>query len=94
MIALGDAACPSAASSQQPDRRPTTTAVVWFTYAQAADYLGLSVGRLRNLVSAREIPVYGPLRCRRFRREMLDLWLTDRDVAMRKFRLDRSRHGR
>lgn len=67
----------------------------WLTYVEAAEYSGWSVGYLRNLVSAGQIPVYGPLRSRRFRRAMLDLYLTDRDAAMRKFRLERSKtHGR
>ena len=66
----------------------------WLTYSQAAEYTGLSVRYLRNLVSADQIPVYGPPRSRRFRRDMLDLYLTNREVAMRKFRLERdSQHG-
>ena len=67
---------------------------VWLDYKQAAAYTGYSVRHLRNLVSADQIPVYGPLRSRRFRRDMLDLWLTNRDVAMRRFRLEMERaHG-
>ena len=65
----------------------------WLTYEQAAVYTGFSVRYLRNLVSADQIPVYGNLRSRRFRRDMLDLFLTDHDVAMRKFRLERNSHG-
>ena len=34
-------------------------AATWLTYAQAASYTGWSVGHLRNLVSAGQIPVYG-----------------------------------
>ena len=64
----------------------------WLTYEQAAMYTGWSVRYLRNLVSADQIPVYGPLRSRRFRRDMLDYFLTDRDAAMRKFWLDRNTH--
>ena len=63
----------------------------WLTYAQAAFYTGWSVGHLRNLVSAGQIPVYGRPRVRRFRRDMLDLYVTDPDAAMRKFRLERKR---
>lgn len=67
----------------------------WLTYRDASRYTGWSVGYLRNLVSAGAIPVYGPRRQRRFRRDMLDLFLTNPDAAMRKFRLERSKtHGR
>ena len=70
-------------------RRHVEQAATWLTYAQAASYTGWSVGHLRNLVSAGQIPVYGRLRVRRFRRDMLDLYVTDPDAAMRKFRLER-----
>jgi excisionase family DNA binding protein len=63
------------------------------TYTQAAAYCGYSVGHLRNLVSAGQIPVYGKPRRRRFRRDMLDLFLTDPDAAMRRFRAERNTHG-
>jgi len=67
----------------------------WMTYARTAAYTGWSVRYLRNLVSAGQIPVYGKPRSRRFRRDVIDLYLTDRDAAMRKFRLERSKtHGR
>ena len=67
----------------------------WLTYTQAAAHTGWSVRYLRNLVSAGRIPVYGRLRVRRFRRDMLDLFLTNPDAAMRKFRLERNApHGR
>jgi excisionase family DNA binding protein len=62
----------------------------WFTYAQAAHYTGWSVGHLRNLVSAGQIPVYGRPRVRRFRRDMLDLYLTNPDMAMRTFLAERN----
>ena len=65
----------------------------WLTYEQASAYTGWSVRYLRNLVSADRIPVYGPPRSRRFRRDMLDLYLADREVAMRKFLLERDAHG-
>ena len=65
----------------------------WLTYQQASIYTGWSVEYLRNLVSAGQIPVYGKLRVRRFRRDMLDLFLTNPDAAMRKFRLERNAHG-
>ncbi|MCP4604274.1 MAG: helix-turn-helix domain-containing protein [Proteobacteria bacterium] len=65
----------------------------WLTYQQAADYTGWSVRYLRNLVSGAKIPVYGPPRSRRFRQDVLDYFLTDRDAAMRKFRLERKAHG-
>ena len=56
-------------------------------------YTGWSVAYLRNLVSAGQIPVYDKPRVRRFRRDMLDQFLTDPDVAMRRFRVERNRHG-
>ncbi len=65
----------------------------WLTYAQAAAYTGWTVAYLRNLVSAGAIPVFGKRRVRRFRRDMLDLFLTDPDAAMRAFRAGRNRHG-
>ena len=34
-------------------------AATWLTYTQAASYTGWSIGHLRNLVSAGQIPVYG-----------------------------------
>jgi len=68
-----------------------TEQATWLTYAQAASYMGWSVAHLRNLVSAGQIPVYGRPRVRRFRRDMLDLYVTDPDAAMRKFRLERKR---
>jgi excisionase family DNA binding protein len=63
----------------------------WLTYAQAARYTGWSVHYLRNLVSAGKIPVYGRRRSRRFRRDMLDSYLTNPDMAMRKFRAEKER---
>ena len=65
----------------------------WLTYREAAAYCGWSVTYVRNLVSAGQIPVYGRPRVRRFRRDMLDLFLTDPDAAMRKFRAERNSHG-
>ena len=65
--------------------------VTWLTYTEAASYTGWSVGHLRNLVSAGRIPVYGRPRVRRFRRDMLDLYLANPDVAMREFRSERQR---
>jgi excisionase family DNA binding protein len=64
----------------------------WLTYAQAAAYTGWTVAYLRNLVSAGAIPVYGRPRVRRFRRDVLDEYLTDPDAAMRRFRAERNRH--
>ena len=81
--ALSDPGC--------PDGWWTSGPAPWMRYQDAADYIGVSVGHLRNLVSAGQIPVYGPVRVRRFRRDMLDLYVTDPDAAMRKFRLERKR---
>jgi hypothetical protein len=67
----------------------------WLTYARAANYTDWSIRHLRNLVSAARIPVYGRPRVRRFRRDMLDLFLTNPDMAMRKFLAERNEpHGR
>ena len=68
-------------------------AMKWLTYQQAAIYTGWTVNYLRNLVSAGQIPVFGKQRTRRFRRDMLDLFLTNPDAAMRKFRQERNAHG-
>ena len=65
----------------------------WLTYAEAAAYCGWSVAYLRNLVCAGQVPVYGRPRVRRFRRDMLDRFLTDPDAAMRLFRAERNTHG-
>jgi helix-turn-helix protein len=66
--------------------------MIWLTYEQAAEYTGWSVRYLRNLVSADQIPVYGGLRSRRFRLDMLVLFLMNRDAAMRKFLLEGNEH--
>jgi excisionase family DNA binding protein len=71
--------------------RHAEPAATWLTYAQAASYTGWSVGHLRNLVSAGRIPVYGRARVRRFRRDMLDLYLTNPDIAMREYHSERDR---
>lgn len=92
---------PSQPQRSLPERKDEQTRAVtseslagkeWLDYAEAAFYVGRSVGHLRNLVSADAIPHYGKPRSRRFRRDVLDLWLTDRDAAMRKFRLERQAH--
>ena len=78
-----------ATSTDEPEAFPSK----WLTYAQAAAYCGWSVNHLRNLVCAGAIPVYGKPRRRRFRRDMLDRFLTDPDAAMRLFRAERQSHG-
>ena len=65
----------------------------WLTYAEAAAYTGWTVSYLRNLVSAGQIPVYGKPRVRRFRKDVLDEFLTDPDAAMRRFHAERNQHG-
>jgi excisionase family DNA binding protein len=78
----------------QANLRHAASRSVWMTYEQASQYTGYSVRYLRNLVSADQVPVYGPPRSRRFRKDMLDSWLTDRGAAMRLFRLEMERtHG-
>jgi excisionase family DNA binding protein len=76
-----------------PDVLEEIHARKWLTYQQAAIYTGWTVPYLRNLVCSGQIPVYGKQRTRRFRRDMLDLYLTNPDAAMRKFRLERNSHG-
>lgn len=73
-----------------------TTATIetpWLTYDEAAQYTRLQPSTLRAMVSAGQIPVYGSRRCRRFRREMLDLWMNDRELSLRKWR-EELRRGR
>lgn len=48
----------------------------WYPYAEAAEYLCLSIGTLRNLVSQKRIPFSKRGRIVRFRRDELDAWLT------------------
>jgi excisionase family DNA binding protein len=81
------------ADQQVDPQQPETFEPRWMTYQQAATYLGWSVRYLRNLVSAEKIPVYGPPRSRRFRIDVLDLYMTDRDAAMRRFLAERNAHG-
>lgn len=61
----------------------------WFTYDEAAAYTGWTKAYLRNMVSNGKIPVYGPPRRRRFRKDMLDLFIAAPNVAMRKYREER-----
>jgi excisionase family DNA binding protein len=92
---LASEGLPTQTSTQAPRRSvdPSERAGPWLTYRQAASYCSWSVPYLRNLVSAGQIPVYGKPRVRRFRRDMLDLFLTDPDAAMRRFRVERNPHG-
>jgi len=61
-------------------------------YRELVVYSGYSIRYLRNLVSADAIPVVGPPGARRFPRDLIDYWLTDREAAMRKFRQERQAH--
>jgi len=79
------------APAQRRARHHAKRGVTWLTYTQAAHHRGWSIGHLRNLVSGGLIPVYGRPRVRRFRRDMLDLFLTNPDMAMRKFLSERNR---
>jgi len=65
------------------------TKVTWFNYEEAAAHCSWSVAHLRNLVSAGCIPVYGPPRRRRFRQDMLDMYMQDPAASMRKFRKEK-----
>jgi excisionase family DNA binding protein len=79
---------PGLANAGAPSPAPSP----WLTYREAAAYTGWSVAHLRNLVSAGQVPVFGRPRVRRFRRDLLDLFLTDPDAAMRLFRAERNTH--
>jgi excisionase family DNA binding protein len=83
----------SATGAEAAPRAQEAIASPWLTYAEAAAYTGWTVAYLRNLVSAGQIPVYGKPRVRRFRRDVLDEFLTDPDAAMRRFRAERNQHG-
>ena len=97
-VSTAEARCAHESSAAKAPRYATPNAErgpTWLTYKQAARYAGWSVGHLRNLVSAGQVPVYGIRRRRRFRRDMLDLFLTDPDMAMRRFSAEgNSSHGR
>lgn len=47
----------------------------WMSYPQAASYLGIRVGTLRNWVSARYVPFARRRRVVRFHKKQLDQWL-------------------
>lgn len=49
----------------------------WMTAQQAADYLGISVGTLRNWTSAKFIPFSRRGRVVRYHRDMIDKWLAE-----------------
>jgi len=86
---------PSPSDGRPEDNPVDAHGSTWLTYREAAAYTGWSIGHLQNLVSAGRIPVYGRPRVRRFRRDMLDLFLTNPDMAMRKFLSERNdTHGR
>lgn len=44
----------------------------WFNSDEAAAYLGLSVGALRNMIYEKDIPVYRLKKRLRFKKEELD----------------------
>ena len=85
-----DDGCRGGIAAKLRATRHAEPAATWLTYAQAAAYTGWSIGHLRNLASAGRIPVYGRPRVRRFRRDMLDLYLTNPDMAMRTFLAERT----
>lgn len=60
----------------------------WLNYAEAAEYTRKAVSTIQHLVSARQIPFYGSRRARVFRRDMLDLWLANPSLAIRKWELE------
>ena len=48
----------------------------WLTPTQAAEYLGVALGTLRNWTSARYVPHVRRGRVVRYRRDVLDRWLS------------------
>ena len=74
----------------EPAKKLPDVATPWLNYEEAAAYTRKAVSTLQHLVSANQIPVYGSRRARVFRRDMLDLWLTNADLAMRKWKEERS----
>lgn len=53
----------------------TTTKTPWLTPLEAADYLGVALGTVRNWVYRRRIPFARRGRVVRFHRDRLDAWL-------------------
>lgn len=47
----------------------------WMTPLEAAAYLGISLGTLRNWTSARYVPFAKKGRVVRYRRDVIDAWL-------------------
>ena len=95
MVITDHDGCEGGAPAKLRATQHAEQAATWLTYRQAASYTGWSVGHLRNLVSAGRIPVYGRSRVRRCRRDMLDLFLTNPNMAMREFLSEGNEpHGR
>jgi excisionase family DNA binding protein len=59
----------------QVDNSSQTTESPWLPPEQAAAYLGVALGTLRNWVSMRYVPFARRGRVVRFHREKLDAWL-------------------
>ena len=55
----------------------------WMTPAEAADYLGIALGTLRNWTSARFIPFSKKGRVVRYNRAAIDRWLSKGGCAGR-----------
>lgn len=55
--------------------KASKSASPWMSPAEAADYLGVAVGTLRNWVYRRHIPFARRGRVVRFHRDRLDAWL-------------------
>ena len=72
------------------ERGDTIVDSPWMTYQAAADYLHVSVGTLRNWVSARYVPFARRGRVVRFHREKLDRWLRHGECTGRRTVADTS----
>jgi excisionase family DNA binding protein len=57
------------------DRKLDLTASPWLRPAEAAEYLGVALGTLRNWTSARYVPFARRGRIVRYHRDSLDRWL-------------------
>lgn len=68
---MTDRSRPDAPPSVQPAQRQSP----WLTPADAAAYLGVAIGTLRNWTSARYVPHTKRGRVVRYHRDALDLWL-------------------
>lgn len=68
--------------SEQSQERESSSP--WMTASEAATYLGVALGTLRNWTSARYVPFARRGRVVRYHREKLDAWLSTGECRGRK----------